>query len=95
MILKSANFGNNAGKIRDISFFIPAQCKPLYLKVNYFKTSYLLGSMQKIPPSIPTNSHAPAWEFIRQRFQRCVTLQRHWRHSHAGAWGYLLRVTLS
>jgi hypothetical protein len=27
MILKSANFGNNAGKIRDISFFIPAQCK--------------------------------------------------------------------
>ena len=32
MILKSANFGNNAGKIRDISFFIPAQCKYISLK---------------------------------------------------------------
>ena len=33
MILKSANFGNNAGKIRDISFFIPAQCKNLWIIV--------------------------------------------------------------
>jgi hypothetical protein len=35
MILKSANFGNNAGKIRDISFFIPAQCKNIG-KLSFF-----------------------------------------------------------